>query len=362
MSARPQRVIGVPLGVHNVTGSTPEENTKYRVGGDPLILLDEVFNSSTRAVCVYGRVGNILLEDGTYVEGPDDMIEDCLDDGFTDEEMTALATVLPYNTSLLAVNINGVCVTDTSIVQMCRALKNTRVRLIDLTNTVIDDETGVALLELAQENIHLRTIVVDDTLIAETIMDEIDMACLNNEAMIPILPDPAPINQNRERYCVYNFFGVCTEGDQYCPFIHGAPPIPHRKEEDSELKEVTQQKKSLESVAAIAAHAQKQGGLLTSSAQLQLQQKQKQAQEREEARLKKEEEKRQQQEEKERLQKLAEEEEEKKKLQKKLEKKKKREAEETEKRNQMILKGVAVMSISGLVVWLLLKKLGENNN
>ena len=252
---RGQRVIGVPLGVHVTSSSNPEENTQYRIGGDIFVLLDEVLNSTTRSICVYGRVGNIMLEDGTFVEGPDDMIEDVLDDAFDDEMMIALAQCLPFNSSLLAVNINGVAVTDAGVVAVCRALVNTNVRLIDLTNTVIDDETGVALLELAQANLYLRTVIVDETLIAENLMDEIDMACLNNEALVPSLPPPAAIDQNRMRFCVPNFFQLCPDGI-YCAWAHGSPPMPQRGADDAMLVEATQSTRSLASVAARAKAAQ----------------------------------------------------------------------------------------------------------
>lgn len=394
MSVRQQRVIGVPLGIHNVTTSNPEENTQFRIGStDPLILMDEVFNSSTRAVCVYGRVGNLMLEDGTFVEGPDDMIEDCLDDEFGDEEMYALAAVLPYNTSLLAVNINGVAVTDCSIVQMCRALKNTKVRLVDLTNTVIDDETGLALLELAQENIHLRTVVVDDTLIAETIMDDIDMACLNNEAMVPHLPEPVPIDPMRPRYCVRNYFGVCADGDDYCAWFHGAPPMPRRREEDSDLKQVTQQRKSLESVAALAAASQKQAGLVRlsksdkASAEHPNTQQQQQAQQQSRPQARDEKQKQeisvvagsvaapvpvssssaqkklaavQEQFAKRKLERERREEEERREIQREKERRKKRKDEEAARElQQLIVKGAVAMAISGTVAWFILKKLGD---
>lgn len=261
MSSRVPRVIGVPLGTHVTAASDPEENTRFRCGISELMtLLDEVYNSSTRSICVYGRIGSMILEDGTIVEGPDDEdpSTDTLDDAFTDEDMSALCTVLPYNTSLLAININGVTITDSGVVELCRAIKHSRIRLLDLTNTVLDDESGVALLELAQSNIHIRTIVVDDTLIADSIMDEIDMACLNNEALVPELPPLERIDPERVRYCVGAAFGMCGDGD-YCVFgVHEVPAPRRAAEEDAKLKEAAKNKRNLESVAAAASRAQRE--------------------------------------------------------------------------------------------------------
>jgi hypothetical protein len=309
-TTRAKRVLGAPLASHDYP-SSPAENSQYRAGGDIWVLLDEVFNSTTRSVLIYGdiqrveedmraerggrgggrprrrrrfqyRDGTETSDDSSYDEWEEEAIEGdgfhiengefvfhpidideaeaeaaasgyIVDENgvwhrdpdapegaasaaagpsgptndyqlFGDAEMAALASVLQYNNSLLAITINGVGVGDRSVVALCRALATAKVRLLDLTTTFLDDESGIALLELAHRNPNLRTIVVDDTLISENLVDDIDLACLNNDASQPVMPPPVPIDAARTRYCVRHFFGFCTEGS-YCSWSHDVPAM-----------------------------------------------------------------------------------------------------------------------------------------
>jgi hypothetical protein len=196
MTERAQRVLGAPLESTSVPTSA-DENTQYRVGLDTYVLLDEVLNNSIRAIMIY-----------------DDFTA-----RFNDADMSALAAVARYNTSLLAINMCGVCVGDASVSLLCDALVRGNVRQIDLSNTYLDDETGASLLALAHCNPRLRTVVVDDTLISEAMMDEIDLVCQFNESSAEELAPVEAIDKQRERYCVHHCFGCCPNGD-FCLFSH----------------------------------------------------------------------------------------------------------------------------------------------
>jgi hypothetical protein len=195
MPPREQRVLGAALGANSGTGSS-EENSKFRVGDDLYILLDEVLNNSIRALLVY----------------------DDFSGRFTDMDACALASVLRYNTSLISVNLCGVDIGDHAVSLLCDALARSKVRVIDLSNTYLADEAGTALAALAYCNPSLRTLVLDDTLIPEELMDDIDLACQLNETKYE-LPPPLPIDPNRTRYCVQHCFGVCPNGE-FCPLTH----------------------------------------------------------------------------------------------------------------------------------------------
>jgi len=202
---RHRRVLGAAVDSASHSKPSADEavmNSRYVAGEDSIwILLDEVLNNDTRAVFVY----------------------DDFTGSFTDDDACALAAVLRYNTSLLSITLNGVDVGDSAVGHICDALVRSRVRLIDLSNTFLADEAGASLLALALCNRNLRTIIVDETLIDEEIMDEIDMACLNNEQWE--VQEPPPMKRTRAsglgppRLCVQNCFGACPNG-QYCMLSH----------------------------------------------------------------------------------------------------------------------------------------------
>lgn len=193
--AREQRVLGAAI-ESSAVPTCSADNSEYRVGDDIFLLLDEVLNNRTRALLVY----------------------DDFSGHFTDSDVVALASVMRYNTSLLSVNLCGVDVGDSAISLLCDAMVRTRIRIIDLSNTYLADEAGTALVALARCNPNLRTVVVDDTLVSEEIMDEIDLACMNNDTMYE-LPAPPPIDRDAERYCVHNCFGACPNGE-FCMLSH----------------------------------------------------------------------------------------------------------------------------------------------
>ena len=200
-----RRVLGVQRDVGQLVSSSGM-NSKYTVGADIMILLDEVLNNSTRAVLVFGDFSS----------------------NFSDFEMYQLAKVIQYNHSLVAVTISSVDIGDDLIGVFCQALMRSNIQYLDFTNTPIDDDAGTSLAALAQCNPNLRTVIVTNTLISDDIMDEIDAACLNNETNFDV-PCPPPILPNRTRYCVAHIFHSCPNG-QYCLLSHAPPGASERRD------------------------------------------------------------------------------------------------------------------------------------
>lgn len=195
MPTRQPRVLGAQREMPTPSAGSVSENSAFRVGDDVTILLEEVLNNSIRAVLVY----------------------DDFSGAFTDVDLYSLSRVFRYNRSVISLCISGVDISDDAVSLLCEALMNSNVQYIDFTNTPLDDEAGSSLAALANCNKALRTVVVDDTLISEDIMDEIDLACQYNDSFP--LPKPIPIDDNRTRYCLENLFGACPYGDM-CLFSH----------------------------------------------------------------------------------------------------------------------------------------------
>jgi hypothetical protein len=189
-------------------GRRSDENSRYHVGMDLWILLDEVVNNTIRAILIY----------------------DTFSGSFTDFEVQALSTVMKYNKSVIAINMNGVEIGDASISLLCDSLIHSNVQLMDFTNTPLDDDAGRSLLALCHLNHSIRTVVVDDTLISEDLLDDIDLACVYNEKTYPE-PEVYPIEPDRRRYCVQHLFGVCPNG-VFCPLSHEAIGSSHGESGD----------------------------------------------------------------------------------------------------------------------------------
>ena len=190
-----QRELSETLGRNKVLF---DENSKYHVGMDLTILLDEVLNNMIRSLMIY----------------------DTFSGNFTDYELQCLCTVIKYNKSLIAINMNGVDIGDGAVGILCDNLISSNVQYMDFTNTPLDDDAGRSLLALVHNNHSLRTIIVDDTLISEEIMDDIDLACVFNEKTYD-LPEVYRIDPARRRYCVQHLFGTCPNGI-ICPWSHDA--------------------------------------------------------------------------------------------------------------------------------------------
>lgn len=200
MAEQKQRMLGAQRGAAAVIPSSGvDENTKFKVGDDVSVLLDEVLNNKTRAVLIFDDFSGL----------------------FSDFELYQLSVVVKFNTSLVAITINGVDISDESVAMLCQALVPTNVQCIDFTNTPLSEEAGSSLAALARCNSNLRTVVVTDTLVSEEMMDEIDVACMDNETTGNELrvgvADP-----ERPMYCVAHVFQACPNGE-YCLLSH-APP------------------------------------------------------------------------------------------------------------------------------------------
>nr|CCC89603.1 conserved hypothetical protein [Trypanosoma congolense IL3000] len=201
-------------------------NSRYtRAGVDDIQLLAaEILNNSTRAIMVFGELG-------------------C---NFSDVELYLISVVVQYNLSLEAITINGVDVGDEAVSILCEALTKSRVSFIDLSNNPLENEAGHSLAALAHVNPYVRTIVLDDTLISEEVLDEIDVACQFNQSNFEgnggvVEPGNASeVVRIRHRirniikakhkkiiYCVPHVLGVCPDGDMclfsHSPMTSGAP-------------------------------------------------------------------------------------------------------------------------------------------
>ena len=196
MSERKQRVLGVQREAPVTSTKFGNENSRYKVGDDISILLDEVLNNSVRSILIFDQFSG----------------------QFSDMEVYSLSVVFKYNFSVLALTISGCDIGDEAVSMLCEALVHTNVQYIDFTSTPLDDEAGRSLAGLAHCNQNLRTVVIDDTLISEELMDEVDVCCQFNESNNPN-PQVTPIDPNRTRYCVAHFCGGCPNGD-YCLLSH----------------------------------------------------------------------------------------------------------------------------------------------
>jgi hypothetical protein len=195
---RKQRVLGVQREAPAASAKSGNENSRFRVGDDISVLLDEVLNNSVRSVHIFDQFSG----------------------QFSDMEVYSLSLVFKYNYSVLALTISGCDIGDEAVSMLCEALVHTNIQHVDFTNTPLDDEAGCSLAGLAHCNQNLRTVVIDDTLISEDLMDEIDVCCQYNESTNPN-PPIQPIDPGRTRYCVAHFCGGCPNGD-FCLMSHAA--------------------------------------------------------------------------------------------------------------------------------------------
>ncbi|ORC85669.1 uncharacterized protein TM35_000331260 [Trypanosoma theileri] len=211
-------------------------NSEYtRPGEDDIqILIGEILNNSIRSVMIFGDFSQ----------------------SFSDLEMYSISVAMQYNLSLEALTINGVNVSDETVSMICEALITSRVSFIDFSNTPLEDEAGRSLAALAHVNPYVRTIVLDDTLIAEAVLDEIDVACQFNQSnweaesiereggvvgmgMAGVLGEAAAARRRHRlqhvirarhagtRFCAAHILGCCPAA-AYCPDSHapataGAP-------------------------------------------------------------------------------------------------------------------------------------------
>jgi hypothetical protein len=200
MSDGRQRTLGVQRAADEVLPpSDPSENTKYKAGDDIGILLDEVLNNKTRAILVF----------------------DDFSGKFSDFDLYQLSVVMRFNTSLVAITISGVDIGDETVAMLCQSLIPTNVQYVDFTNTPLDEEAGSSLAALARCNTNLRTVVVTDTLISEELMDEIDVACMDNE-IANDAPRVITTDPDRTIFCYANVLQCCPNGE-YCLFSHDQP-------------------------------------------------------------------------------------------------------------------------------------------
>lgn len=126
---------------------------------------------------------------------------------------------------------------------LCETLLYSRVNYLDLSNTPLGDEAGTTLAALAHINPYLRTVIVDDTLIADDVLDEIDVACQFNQSNYEgnggstdeSLIDNIKLTNLKQRlrqaicalskhthFCVAFLFGCCPNGD-LCLYSHALP-------------------------------------------------------------------------------------------------------------------------------------------
>ncbi|KAF8281118.1 hypothetical protein TcBrA4_0091710 [Trypanosoma cruzi] len=217
----------VTLGqLENVVAFYANHNSEYtRPGEDDIhVLMSEILNNFIRSVMLFSDFSS----------------------AFTDVEVYSISVAVQYNLSLEAITMNGVNVSDEAISMLCEALIKSRVSFIDLSNTPLEDEAGRSLAALAHVNPYLRTVVLDDTLIAEEVLDEIDVACQFNQSNFEAndgaveIGNPAELARLRHRlqhiirakhrktyYCVAHLLGMCPNGD-LCLYSHslmttGAP-------------------------------------------------------------------------------------------------------------------------------------------
>lgn len=182
------------------------------------VLAEEVLNNSIRSVLVYDDFSGY----------------------FGDAEVLSLSMAFQYNLSVEALTLSGINISDECICSLCEALVRSRVNYIDLSNTPLEDEAGRSIAALAHVNPYLRTVIVDDTLIADDVLDEIDVACQFNHSnwegnegrMDESLFRSADLGRLKHRlqqttraqhkkvhFCVAHLFGCCPNGD-LCLYSH----------------------------------------------------------------------------------------------------------------------------------------------
>ncbi|KPI85207.1 hypothetical protein ABL78_5752 [Leptomonas seymouri] len=182
------------------------------------VLAEETLNNSIRSILVYDDFSGY----------------------FGDAEVYSLSMIFQYNLSVEALTLSGINISDESICALCEALVRSRVNFIDLSNTPLEDEAGRSIAALAHVNPYLRTVIVDDTLIAGDVLDEIDVACQFNHSnwegsggrMDEALFHSADLGRLKHRlqqiirarhkkvhFCVAHLFGCCPNGD-LCLYSH----------------------------------------------------------------------------------------------------------------------------------------------
>lgn len=195
-------------------------NSNYtNVGQDEFhVLAEETLNNAIRSILVYDDFSGY----------------------FGDAEVYSLSMAFQYNLSVEALTLSGIDISDEAICSLCEALVRSRVNYMDLSNTPLEDEAGQSIAALAHVNPYLRTVIVDDTLIADDVLDEIDVACQfnqsnyegNGDAVDGALLWPADLGrlkqrlqqgvrakQKRVHYCVAHLFGCCPNGEM-CLYAH----------------------------------------------------------------------------------------------------------------------------------------------
>ncbi|KAG5500906.1 hypothetical protein GH5_04492 [Leishmania sp. Ghana 2012 LV757] len=195
-------------------------NSNYtNVGEDEFhVLAEETLNNLIRSILVYDDFSGY----------------------FGDAEVYSLSMAFQYNLSVEALTLRGINVSDEAISSLCEALVRSRVNFIDLSNTPLEDEAGRSIAALAHINPYLRTVIVDDTLIADDVLDEIDVACQFNQsnfegskgAVDESMFRPADVGRLKHRlqqiiraqekkihYCVAHLFGCCPNGEM-CLYAH----------------------------------------------------------------------------------------------------------------------------------------------
>ncbi|CAJ1009612.1 hypothetical protein Q4I28_004926 [Leishmania naiffi] len=195
-------------------------NSNYtNVGNDEFhVLAEETLNNSIRSILVYDDFSGF----------------------FGDAEVYSLSMAFQYNLSVEALTLRGINISDEAICSLCEALVRSRVNYIDLSNTPLEDEAGRSIAALAHVNPYLRTVIVDDTLIADDVLDEIDVACQFNQSNFEgnkgevdeSLLRPADLGRLKHRlqqiiraqerkthYCVAHLFGCCPNGEM-CLYAH----------------------------------------------------------------------------------------------------------------------------------------------
>ncbi|KAG5475255.1 hypothetical protein LSCM1_03366 [Leishmania martiniquensis] len=195
-------------------------NSNYtNVGKDEFhVLAEETLNNLIRSILVYDDFSGY----------------------FGDAEVYSLSMAFQYNLSVEALTLRGVNVSDEAISSLCEALVRSRVNFMDLSNTPLEDEAGRSIAALAHINPYLRTVIVDDTLIADDVLDEIDVACQFNQSNFESnrgevdesIFRPADVGRLKHRlqqiirarekkihYCVAHLFGCCPNGEM-CLYAH----------------------------------------------------------------------------------------------------------------------------------------------
>ncbi|CBZ28115.1 conserved hypothetical protein [Leishmania mexicana MHOM/GT/2001/U1103] len=182
------------------------------------VLAEETLNNSIRSILVYDDFSGF----------------------FGDAEVYSLSMAFQYNLSVEALTLRGINISDEAICSLCEALVRSRVNYIDLSNTPLEDEAGRSIAALGHINPYLRTVIVDDTLIADDVLDEIDVACQFNQSNFEgnrgevdeSMLRPADLGRLKHRlqqivraqekkvhYCVAHLFGCCPNGDM-CLYSH----------------------------------------------------------------------------------------------------------------------------------------------